>query len=147
MCHTELAPKKKCNSPCWRHTKLFQIYLQECLVPISRHQCQAARRAPGKLRCCNLEDLWWPCILHFWWKIVLPVLVALKNFSQIQTKTVISPDFRPLQSGGWCHSLSLWFLWQWIERNSHHFSHLHVMSCPRKNESLSVSFLLTVMEG
>lgn len=86
MCHTALALKKKCNSPGWRHVKSFQIYLQDSLTPVSSHQCEAARRAPRGLRCCNLEGLRWPPILHFWWKVMFPVLVALKNFSQIQTK-------------------------------------------------------------
>ena len=132
MCHTELALKKKCNSLGWRHVKSFQIYLQDSLALICSHQCQAASRPPWWLGCCDLEGLWWPPILNFWWKVVFPVLVAPKHFSQIQTKTIISPDFRPLQRTWWCHKLSRCFLWQWMERNGHCFSDLQENSCLRR---------------
>lgn len=141
MCHTELALKKKCNSPDWRHVKSFQIYLQDSLTSISSHQCQAAGRAPWWLRCCNSEGLWWLSILNFWWKIGFPALVALKTFSQIQTKTTITPEFRPLQRGWWCHGLSLVFVamngeeqWPffWLTKD--------LLSEEEKDHSLSVFF-------
>lgn len=111
MCHTELALKKKCNSLDWRRRSPSRFTCSTTLSWSFSHWCQAGNRIPWWLRGCNMEDLWWFHILIFLWKIVLPVLVTLKSFSQIKTKTIISRDFRPLQRRWCCHNCRC-FLWQ-----------------------------------
>ena len=123
MCHTELALKNKCNSPGWRHVKLFQIYLQDSLAQICSHQRQAAKQSSMAAWMLQFGRSVVTAHSKFFTKNSVPSICSSKEvFSQIQTKTIISPFFRPLQRGRWCHRLSLWFLWQWMERNSNHFS-------------------------
>lgn len=112
MCHTELAVKKKCNSLDWRHGKYFQIYLQDNLELIL--QPLVSDRKQNSMQTQMLQygrSVMTSCSKFFLWKTVLPILVALKNFSQIKTKSIISLDFRPSQRGWCCHSCHC-FLWQ-----------------------------------
>lgn len=109
MCHTELALKKKCNSLDWRHGKSFQIYLPYNLELILQPLMSGRKQNSMVTQRLQYGRSVMISQSKFFVKNCASVLVTLKSFSQIKTKTIISTDFRP--SGGRAHSCHC-FLWQ-----------------------------------
>lgn len=150
MCHTELAPKKKCNSPSWRHMKLFQIYLW------AGRPC-ADQQPPVSGSKAGSRAAW---MLQFGWSMVTAHSTFLvKN---CVPSTCSSEEFFSNTSQNhnltWLQTSAKWLLMSQAvtlvsvamngeEQPPFFWPTRDAMSKKEKNQSLSVCFPLTVKEG
>lgn len=138
MCHTELALKKKCNCLDWRHRKSFQIYLQDNLELILQPLVSGRKQNSVEIQMLQYGKSVMTWCSKFFVKNCASSTCSSEEFSSNKNRSIITPDFRPLQRGWFFHSCHCFcdkeqtpFFWLTGE-----------LAEEGKNQSLSVSFSL-----